>query len=272
VAAGTLRPNPRVSTGDQRLSDAQSFYNGLQLHLSKQFGHGLQFQTSYTWSKTMDDSTTSTANTDYREGATSRPFNTKVDRGLSALHQGQNLVLNGLWAVPFPADFGVASHIFGGWNLSGIFSASTGVPFSVKTSGSRAPDLGGGGAQRPDFVGGRSFKSLINEGNAQQYFDVSGFVLPPAGFYGNLGRNTLIGPGFSTVDIGLRKDIPLRKSEGARLEFRADAFNLLNRANFAPPASTVLNGSNGSLVAGAGQITRTVSKSRQMQFALKFVF
>ncbi len=272
VPRGAPRPNRNAGGGDLRNSDAQSFYNGLQLQVKKQLGHGFQFQSSYTWSKILDDSTTATANTDYREGSSSRPYNTKADRALSALHQAHNFVLNGLWAIPFPAGAGAARYLFGGWNMSGIFAASTGTPFWVALSGRNVPDNGRTGVQRPDYVGGRSFSSLINHDNPDQYYDTSAFVLPPAGFYGNLGRNVLTGPGYAKVDLSLRKDIPLSSSEGKRLEFRADFFNLLNRANFGTPAPAVINGANGNLVAGAGKITRTVSTSRQLQFGLKLVF
>jgi hypothetical protein len=255
-----------------RHSDAQSFYNGLQLSVRKRFGQGFQFQSSYTWSKTIDDSTTATANSDYQEGASSRPWNTKADRGLSALHLAHNFVLNGLWAVPFPADLGVASHILGGWSVSGIFSATTGAPFTVRLSGSHVRDQGGTGRQRPDFVGGRSLESLINEDNVDQYYDPSGFVRPPTGVYGNFGRNVLAGPGFAKLDFSVKKDFPLTISEGSRVEFRTDFFNILNRANFGKPNETVINGNNGAPVAGAGKITTTVSTSRQLQFGLKLVF
>ena len=272
VPRGAPRPNLNSGVGDARYADAQSFYNGLQFQVNKKFHHGFQFQSSYTWSKTIDDSTTPTANTDYREGASSRPYNTKADRGLSAIHQAHNLVVNGLWAVPFPANAGAASYIFGGWNVSGIFSASSGTPFWVALSGRNVQDNGRTGVQRPDFVGGRSFRSIINPGNADKYYDTSAFLLPPAGFYGNLGRNVLIGPGFQKVDFSLKKDLPLGFSEGKRVEFRADFFNLLNRANFGTPAPAVINGSNGNLVAGAGTLTRTVSTARQLQFGLKVIF
>lgn len=127
--------------------------------------------------------------------------------------------------------------------------------------------------QRPDLVAGRSFESLVQKGNIEEYFDLSGLTLPDAGFYGNLGRNVVLGPGFTSFDFNLKKDIPLGISEGSRLEFRADFFNLFNRANFAiPNFRRVINGRNGNTNASAGKITSTVSTSRQLQFGLKLVF
>ncbi|MSO20667.1 MAG: TonB-dependent receptor [Acidobacteria bacterium] len=273
VAAGSPRPNLNAGLGDARNADAQSFYNGLQFQVKKRLNRGFQLQSSYSWSKTIDDSSTATANTDYQEGASSRPHNTKADRGLSAIHVGHNWVLNGLWAIPFPKDHGVVSGVLGGWNLSGIFSASSGTPFLVTLNGRRAPDQGRASVQRPDFAVGRSIQSLIREGNLDQYFDPSGFILPPVGTYGIVGRNVLLGPGFASFDSSLRKDIPVGLKEGSRLEFRADFFNLLNRANFAiPSVRQAISGATGAPVDNAGKITRTVSTSRQMQFGLKFSF
>jgi len=85
-----------------------------------------------------------------------------------------------------------------------------------------------------------------------------------------LGRGTFIGPGTVNVDTSLGKSIPLK--EAIRLEFRSDFFNLFNRPNFADPASQVLNANNNSPISTAGQITKTVTSSRQLQFSLKLVF
>lgn len=128
------------------------------------------------------------------------------------------------------------------------------------------------GTQRPNPVPGRTYNSIIL-GNPSRYFDSTAFVLPPPLFYGTLGRNTLIGPGFASMDVSLFKSTHLPIREATRLEFRADFFNLLNRANFAVPSSTqVINSSNGQFIAGAGKMTSTVGTSRQLQFGLKLIF
>ena len=273
VAPNTPRLNRNTGVGTTRYSDAQSFYNGLQVEVRKRFSQSFQFQSSYTWSKNVDDSTTGVALTDFNEGATPQPYNPKADRGLSSLHLGQNFVLNGVYLFPAPGIPGLANHLLGGWQLSGIFSASTGTPFTVYMAGRNAPDLSRNAErQHPDLIAGRSFKDMIR-GGPDQYFDPTAFALPPPGFYGNAGRNILIGPGFANVDFSLMKTTPLGISEGSRLEFRAEFFNLLNRANFAVPSFTqVFNSASRGPVAGAGRITRTVSSSRQLQFGLRLVY
>ena len=203
-------------------------------------------------------------------------FNTKADRGLSALNQAHNFVVNGLWTLPFPAGSRSAAYVLGGWQVSGIFSAATGTPFSATESGQNVQDNGrpggGGKGRRPDWIGGRSFQSIIHHGNPNQYFDPTAFVLAPPGFYGNLGRNTFSGPGLVNFDISFQKRTGLGFREGSQLEFRADFFNLFNRANFALPSLAVLNATNRRPIGTAGRITATVTSSRQLQFGMKLIF
>ncbi len=278
VPAGTPRVNQNTGVGNTGYSDAQSFYNGLQLELKKRFSHGFQMQSSFTWSKNIDDSTTGVANTDFTPGGygnSSQAYNPKVDRGLSSLDQGRTLVMNGIYDIPSPSQQGFSSVLLGGWQIASIFTANSGTPFSVYVSGRNAPDQSRfAGVQFPDRVAGRSSSSIVT-GNPNQYFDPAAFFLPPPGFYGNGGRNTLTGSGLVNLDFSLHKSTPLRIREGSRLEFHADFFNVFNRANFANPRSAqsqVLNPTSRAYIAGAGQITSTVTNPRQMQFGLKLVF
>ena len=289
IAPGTPRVNPIVSVGTTRYSDAQAFYNALQTEVKKTFSHGFQLQSSFTWSKNIDDATTGLANTDFLEGVSSQAYSPKVDRGLSALNQGRNFTVNLLYAIPSPWKSGFVSRVTDGWQLSSIFSAASGTPFSERVSGRNAPDLSRAtGGQRPDPAASRnngntvsgtstgcsSVKAGTPLGTPDLYFDPCAFVLPPPGFYGIAGRNTLIGPGYENLDFSLLKSTPIGIREGARLEFRAEFFNLLNRANFGLPANAlqVLNPTNGQYIAGAGRISSTITNSRQMQFGLKIIF
>jgi hypothetical protein len=273
VVAGTPRVNPNTGDGVDRVSDAQSFYNSLQVEVKKRFSHGIQFQSSYSFSKNIDDSTTGFAQTDYMEGSSSQSANPKGDRGLSALNVKHNLVINGVYLIPSPVKPGLLAHFVDGWQLSNIFTVSSGTPFSANVSGRNAPDLSSDvGRQRPDLVAGRNSSNIVT-GNPNQYFDPTAFFLPPAGYYGNAGRNVMTGPGFVNFDLSLFKSTPLSVREGARLEFRAEMFNLFNRANFGIPSSLqVLNGSTRAYIGGAGKITSTVGSSRQLQFGLKLIF
>ncbi len=299
-------PNPAFFQGQMVVTDSQSFYNALRAQLKKRLSRSYQFQVSYTWSKSIDDATAGSSNTAYpTEGTSSQLWGTKADRGLSALNQTHNFVVNGIWSLPSPSGSRAVSSVLGGWEVTGIFTAVTGTPFTPTLSGSNVNDNGrpGGGSRlrMPDWVGGRSFSSITSGttagctfvngipgpfipdrpnsvapgqtlGSPTLWFDPCAFAVPPSGFYGNLGRGTFIGPGTVNFDMSLGKSIPLKFREGTRLEFRSDFFNLFNRPNFADPATQVLNANNNTPISTAGQITRTVTSSRQLQFSLKLVF
>src|SRR5262249_25074182 len=106
-------------------------------------------------------------------------------------------------------------------------------------------------------------------GGPDKYFDVNAFSLPAAGFYGDLGRNTLTSPAFANLDFTLIKIVPVR--ENWKLDFRAEFFNFLNHANFGLPSNTIFN-ANGTVQGNAGRVRNTVTTSRQIQFGLKLLF
>jgi hypothetical protein len=163
-----------------------------------------------------------------------------------------------------------------GWQIGGIASARSGSPFTVidgfdqvglnNAAGGQGPD------ERPNLVAGRSNNPVLR--NVNQWYDSSAFALQPAGFLGDLGRNTLVGPRYVEIDTSLVKDTAI--GEGKMLELRAEAFNLFNHANFGLPNQTLYTAvsASGAGVANptAGQITNTVGTSRELQFALKFKF
>jgi hypothetical protein len=284
-----VNPNNGVITCSH--SDAKSFYNAMTLEVKKRLSRGFQFQTVYTWSKTVDDSTTGLGNSDFGEGVNPQPYNHKSDRGLAATHTGQNLAINGQWSLPSPTSSGLVSHLFGGWRISSIFSASSGVPVGPKLRGSGGSGSAPDGArsannQNPELVADRTVESMTSGttagcpglagsqklGTPDQYFDPCAFTRPERGFYGNAGRNIIIGPAFVNVDFSLLKSTPIGINEGSLLQFHADFFNVANHPNFGRPASSVIQLNNGNVFPGAGQITSTASSERQIQFGLKLMF
>ena len=128
----------------------------------------------------------------------------------------------------------------------------------------------GGGDNQPDLVVGADNNPVLSDGREpSKYYDALNFVPGPNGFHGNLGRNTLRIPGVATVDFSLIKNTAM--TESTDLQFRFEAFNIFNRANFADPGTTLFTGS-GIRRGDAGRITRTSTDSRQLQFALRIVF
>ncbi len=190
------------------------------------------------------------------------------------------LVANYSYQVPLGKGWsGVPRRVASGWELSGIFTAQRGQPFSVM-AGVPAPlaaFLGGAtgnGTRSPNSVAGRSMSSIIL-GGVNQYFDPSAFTPPGPRELGNTGRNTLVGPNLVRWDFSLLKNIPFK--ERYNLQFRAELFNIFNHPNFAGPAATVSNNvlftASGSQVGSATAIANTLKGNwRQIQLALRLTF
>jgi hypothetical protein len=262
----------------QRMTDAASFYNSLQVAVQKRFTHGWRTQLSYTFSRSVDDSS----------GINSQDFSNVVqygmdwydplsDRGLSAFHATHNLTFNGTWDLPFArSSRGLAAALFKGWQLNNVTTLRTGHPFTVQLGFNRSGNLNTTSFSmhdRPDLKPGCSNNPVL--GGPDRYWDVNCFQLQPANTRGNLGRNTLIGPGLVSVDLSLVKGFELGR--GRTLQLRAECFNLPNHPNFAVPSGrTAFTGVNpdGSPIAAPtwGRITSTVTTSRQVQLGLKLVF
>jgi len=134
----------------------------------------------------------------------------------------------------------------------------------------RAKSGQGSTSQRPELVPGTSNNPVLHGGREpEEYYDVSGLVLPEEGFFGNVGRNTVIAPGVLTFDFGVSKDFKL--TEQASIQFRTEVFNAFNRANFTLPAMNIWD-SGPVRDSTAGEILTTTTTSRQIQFALKILF
>jgi hypothetical protein len=205
-------------------------------------------------------------------------FLPSLQKGVSDFDVSHNFVLNYTWSVPAPASLtGVPKAVLAGWELGGVFTARTGAPFSVtlQTDRARSGDSrvrSSSGGQRPDYnpLPGCSVNA-INPGNPSNYIRTECFAWPKLGQLGNLGRNTLRGPGLEEFDFSVFKNWKLRR-EGVGLQFRAEAFNLLNRANFQAPKTKIFDGS-GNVISYAGQLpSPTATSEREIQFALKLNF
>ena len=163
---------------------------------------------------------------------------------------------------------GFANRLISGWSVSSIVTAQTGFPFTPQLSYNPSNNGDTRNPVRP-FLN-PNFSGPVILGNPSQWFNPSAFLAPPpnSGFYGNLGRDTYIGPGLATWDFSALKDTKIR--ERLNLQFRTEIFNLLNRANFNTPNLIVFTPSGLSGTAGA--ITSTSTSSRQVQFALKLLW
>jgi hypothetical protein len=281
TAEGLVWPSPRGSgtridplAGELRGTfwDGNMHYNGLQLQLMKVLSHGFQAQASYTWSKCIDEGSEASRGDQFLNGIISPLFFEKVHRrGRCAYDLRHVFVANTLWNIPGPKA-GVASAIFGNWQLGGIVNASSGVPFSVIIGGDplglKGTDVNGW----PDYVAGCKIE---NPSDPLHYINAQCFTAPnPLTRIGNAGRNIATGPSLFNLDLAAYKNIRIAAiSEGFRVQLRAEFFNILNHTNFAPPLinNSVFNQSGG-LIASVGRITSTQTTSRQIQLGVRLTW
>jgi outer membrane receptor protein involved in Fe transport len=272
--------NPAMERIRVRMSDVDSWYNAVLLGARHRYRNGMEFQVAYTISKALDTGS-STGGTDFGNDdigtirAAPPGFVPRLDnRGLTAFDVRQNLVINGSVELPVRLS-GAAGAILGGWSVNGILKLASGVPMtpmgSRSSSGRNVRRWGEVGGGPPDLVPGREANSISPQ-NPNQYFDPTAFVLPAPGFFGNLGRSTVIAPGMATVDLSLFKQFRLGAlGEQGRLQFRAEIFNLFNRPNFGLPNATLFDATTGQVLATAGRITSTSTRAREMQFGIKLM-
>jgi hypothetical protein len=265
--------NPAFGQIRMVFTDGNSHYHGLQTNLTKRLSRNLEFTTSYTFAKAIDDSSDYNSQTVNNAPGTQAQdtFNTRGERARSSLDVRHTFNASWVYVLPLGDSLqGAARKFVHGWQLNGFVNARTGFFFTPLLAFDNARDgVASSIGQRPNLAPGRTLQGIVL-GRPNLYFDPTAFVLPPAGTYGSVGRNVLEGPGAFTVDFGVTKNTNI--TEGLRVQFRAEFFNLFNRANFAIPDSTTVRAQGGAIPGNAGVITRTVTTSRQLQFGLKFIF
>ena len=282
--AGQPRPNTAFTTIELKSSDGNSWYNAMIFEARKRFSRGLSAQLSYTFSRNIDTTQASTFFSDATNGTTTAfpEFpGLNYNKGLSDYHAKHNLVVNFTYQLPFgEGREGLAGLLAKGWQLSGIGQARSGNPLTVFVARNRSrsqwsPSLAPGiGFDRPDFAPGFDAESAVL-GGPDQYFDPAAFRLPAVGTLGNVGRGALIGPNLRVFDLSLVKNTRWGwlGEEGA-VQLRLEAFNLFNRANFAPPSLIVFTGAadNEQPLSTFGRIRSTTTASRQVQLGVRLTF
>ncbi len=276
IPAGTPKANPSLANTWTWFSVGDSSYNALQLDLNHRFSHDLSFRATYTWSKALDDGDSLNQTTaGNAPGLVANPYDIRADWGL-ATYDVRNLgSISAVYALPFGMGkryanglTGFANGAVSGWSVTSIVTVQSGFPFTPQLSYNPSNNGDTRNPVRP-FVN-PGFAGSVITGNPAQWFNPAAFLQPPAnsGFYGNLGRDTLIGPGVATWDFSALKDTSIH--ERLTLQFRAEIFNLLNHTNFNTPNLIVFTPSGVSGTAGA--ITSTSTTARQIQFALKLLW
>jgi hypothetical protein len=266
--------NPNFGSVRGMFYQGMSYYNALELQVSKRMSHGFQLQGAYTWGKSMDTSSATLAGDAFGNSISSlNYFDLKLTRGLSDFSVGRTFVVNGTWEIPSSKSFtGAKKWLTDGWQLGLIFTASDGVPFTATwgTGSDPANTLSSDDFAFPNRLGGPACSSLTNPGHPDNYVKTQCFAVPTApndafwnancspappslggpirapnsplsplacfNLRGNSGRNTMIGPGITDLDFSVFKNNYIKKiSENFNIQFRMEIFNIMNHPNFAVP-------------------------------------
>jgi hypothetical protein len=264
TSLNTRRPlytlDPSLSDASYFTTDGLSEYYAFQLTVDKRFSHGLSAILGYAWSHAIDD-----VPLEFGGGAAGPqpqdPRNITAERGNSIIDMRHRLTLSYTWELPVGKNKALLNYggpvnwILGGWQTNGILTVQSGLPFTAVLQTSTTNT---GTGSRPNAAGEVTYPRTL-----QHWFDTSAFSVPAPYTYGNLGRNTLFGPGRTNWDMSLFKNFVIH--EQTRFELRAEAFNIFNHPQFGLPNANIGNPQ-------AGSITSTVGNPRQLQMGLRFQF
>jgi hypothetical protein len=298
VGSGT-RINPNVGQIRYTYWGGTALYDALEAQVTKRFSNGFQAQGSYTFGKGIDTGSASVIGDPFTNSITSLPwFCNACRRGLTDFNITHTITINYLWSIPTPASWvGLESHLLGGWQVGGITTIESGLPFTPLIGGDPLGENNTDPFDYPSRIRGPGCNQVVNPGNPNDYVKLQCFELPiapaplatsctpfaPGGvpvpgtcsnLLANVGRNSVIGPGLVNFDFSLFKNNYIKEiSEAFNIQFRAEMFNIFNRANFAVPTdNSTFFDQNGKAVGGAGSIDSTATPAREIQFGIKIIW
>jgi len=288
-----LAPYPQFSSILYVESEANSSYNSLQIRSERRVGLGFTILGAYTFSKSIDD-VSAVFGGSVGSGLPQNSQNLQADRALSDFNVRQRLVVSSVYDLPFGRKWltspGWRKNILGNWQAGGILTAQTGSPFTVNLASSQSGSAiaAFGNPYRPDLVGNPftpgpvpanpdpACHSTISQGGLAadvvgqpaSWFNTCAFAQPPNGQFGNAGRNIMTGPGIANLDFSLYRNIPFR-TEGHRLQLRAEVFNLFNHPNFDIPNHVLGSPNFGDVMSENSYGNKP---PRQIQLGIKYIF
>jgi hypothetical protein len=256
-------------------------YNSGSVKVTRRFSEGMNLITSYTWSKSMDNSS----------GIRNQGFDTlfpqdnrclRCEYALSAFDTRHRFVLGGVYELPLgkgkllDIQNSFANAFAGGWQLSANMTIQSGVPQTLGIGGADNAGTGNQGTDRPNYTGvGNGYAA---NRTPSRWYDATSFAVAPAGTFGNVGRNTLITPHFQSIDMALAKRFAMPYSERHALQVRLEAFNVFNHPSWGAPSGNILAGAafpgapSNAARQGFGVISSTAIPMRQLQLGLKYSF
>jgi hypothetical protein len=287
----TVKANPQVANTTSWISGGSSNYNALEIDLRRNLARGLQFRGNYTYSRNLDNgsawNTSVSANT---PAFVSYPADPALDYGPAATDVRHLVAINATYELPlgrgqflFSSTSPLLERAISGWSLSTIASLQSGFPFSPQLGYN---PTGSGDTRNPvrPNVNSNFTGNLYTRGNTRarvtQFFNPAAYSAPIYGTIGNVGRDTLTGPGYTDWDLALLKSA--RLSESTRLQFRAEFFNVLNHINLqtpnevvytsGPSQGTTANQTAAAVLSPTAGVVTAAATSRQIQLALKLLF
>jgi hypothetical protein len=232
-------------------------YHALTLTAKRRLTKGLTFDANWTWSHSIDDASDPGATLNETNLA-QNVYDLGAEKASSSFDHRHRLVISFIYQLPSGQAGPVwVRRLTGHWQAGGNFTAQSGAPFTVNIASDQA-NIGAGPAQRPNVSGDPN----IGPKTPEHWFNTSVFSLPALYTFGSAPRNGVIGPGLSEFDLSLQRDIQI--TEGAKLQFRAEAYNIFNHPDFNIPNRIAFTPNFGSI--------SSAQDSRQLQFALKIVF
>jgi len=263
------RPSQKFRSRRIIANDLRADYDAVSLILRQRMTHGLQFDLHYTWSRTRDMATHSNGG-----GQTMNNYDIDADYGPANWDVPNRFVVSWVYEPPFfkssPNKF--LKYALSGWQITGITTLQSGIPANITFAADRA-NIGIAGLQRPNLVGAvpelncqpnTGGTTPVEQRQLINCYDPSAFVLPDQFTFGNAGRNILRGPDYKNTDLAFMKSIPFGD---ARVQLRAEVFNLFNRANFGNP-----NASFGAAAFGRISALATGATMRRIQLGAKLMF
>ncbi len=252
------QPFPEMFPFSFERGQGRSHYESFQLKVDKRFNRGFTFLASYTNSKLIDIGCSGWA---FEGCAIQNVYRLDLERSISQIDVPQVFTVSYLWELPFGKGKpflkeGWGSGILGNWQVNGITSFRSGIPYNVFLGFDNANV--GGGVQRPNLVG----DPKLDNPTPERWFNTQAFVIPPRFTFGNTSRNALRADAWQNWDFSLFRSFDIR--ERHRLQFRAELFNVFNQVNFDPPSGLVISPFFGRVLSAA--------PSRDIQFALKYIF